>query len=79
MSNEFQKEYHSKRIHQKKVKEKKQADIAKMYGAPVDSAHRFSKKHAMNCGNPDCFMCANPRKVFGEKTIQEQRFEQIDE
>jgi hypothetical protein len=34
----------------------------------------------MNCGNPNCVMCANPRKVFKEKTIQEKRLEQnIDE
>jgi len=24
-----------------------------------------------------CFMCGNPRKYFNEKSVQEQRFEQI--
>lgn len=37
--------------------------------------HRFAKHHATNCGIPRCVMCGNPRRVFGEKTIQEKRFE----
>ena len=24
-----------------------------------------------------CFMCGNPRKYYGEKTVQERRFEQV--
>ena len=79
MSNETQKLQHSKRIHQKNVKIKRQVKIAKSYGMEVKEPHRLAKHHALNCGNPECFMCANPRKVFGEKTIQEQRFYQIDE
>ncbi len=79
MSDEFQKEQHSKRIHQRKVKEQKQVKIAKSHGIEVDSPHRFSKHHAMDCGNPECVMCGNPRKTFGERTIQEKRFNQIDE
>ena len=27
----------------------------------------------MNCGNPKCFMCSNPRKTFKELTQQEKR------
>jgi len=34
------------------------------------------KKHALNCGNPKCLMCGNPRKIFREVTIQEKRFDQ---
>lgn len=81
MSNEFQKEKHSKRLHQEETAIKKQQRIAKTYGGLTHEyeSHRYSKHHAMNCGNPKCHMCGNPRKVFGEKTIQEQRFEQIDE
>jgi hypothetical protein len=30
----------------------------------------------MNCGNPNCVMCGNPRKVWGEKTMQEKRFDE---
>lgn len=42
------------------------------------SPHRFHKKNALNCGDPKCVMCMNPRKAFGEKTIQERRFECIE-
>ena len=76
MSNEDHKVHHSKRIHQKDVKIKKQTKIAKAHGVPVTEAHRFNKHHAMDCGQPDCVMCGNPRKVWGEKTIQERKFEQ---
>jgi hypothetical protein len=40
--------------------------------------HRFAKMHALNCGIPSCPMCGNPRKVWGERTIQEKRFMQGD-
>jgi hypothetical protein len=32
----------------------------------------------MACGNPNCVMCANPRKTFGELTFQEQKLYQHD-
>lgn len=40
-----------------------------------NSKHRFHKKHALNCGDSTCIMCMNPRKAWGEKTIQERKFE----
>jgi hypothetical protein len=52
---------------------KKQTRIAKAYGVPVREPHKFAKHHAMNCGNPDCVMCGNPRKTFNELTAQEKR------
>jgi hypothetical protein len=52
---------------------KKQSKIAKAYGVPVTEPHKFAKRHAMNCGNPDCVMCGNPRKTFNELTAQEKR------
>lgn len=84
MSDETQKELHSKRIHQKDVKIKKQVKIAKAHGLTdkdraIREPHRLAKHHALNCGQPNCVMCGNPRKIFGEKTVQERRFEQIDE
>jgi len=80
MSNEDEKLKHSKRILKTDNAVKKQVSIAKTFGLPVDEPHKFAKRHAMNCGNPNCVMCANPRKVFNEKTIQEKRLEQnIDE
>ena len=80
MSNEDEKLKHSKRILKTDNAVKKQVSIAKTFGLPVDEPHKFAKRHAMNCGNPSCVMCANPRKTFNEKTIQEKRLEQnIDE
>ena len=71
---------HSKRILKTDNAVKKQVKIAKEFGIEVKEPHKFAKHHAMNCGNPKCFMCANPRKIFNEKTIQEKRLEQnIDE
>ena len=76
MSHEFDKEKHSKRLHQDEVHITKQVKIAKAYGVPVKEPHKFAKKHVLNCGDPNCVMCMNPRKAFGEKTIQEKRFDQ---
>lgn len=76
MSTEADKIKHSKRLLKDEAAVKKQVDIAKHHGAPIDDPHKFSKRHAMNCGDPKCAMCGNPRKFFGEKTIQEQRFDQ---
>ena len=76
MSHEEDKIVHSKRIHSDEVKIAKQLKIAKQYGMIVKEPHKFAKKHALNCGNPTCVMCMNPRKSFGEKTIQEKRFNQ---
>jgi hypothetical protein len=58
---------------------KKQTRIAKAYGVPVREPHKFAKHHAMNCGNPDCVMCGNPRKTFNELTAQEKRLFQDTE
>jgi hypothetical protein len=80
MSHEEEKVKHSKRILKTDNAVKKQVKIAKVYGTNIEQPHKFAKAHAMNCGNPNCVMCANPRKVFKEKTIQEKRLEQnIDE
>jgi hypothetical protein len=81
MSHEEDKIRHSERIHQKQVKIKKQLKIAKAHNADskwkyVSEPHRNHKTHIFNCGNPKCVMCMNPRKSFGEKTIQELRFDQ---
>ena len=38
--------------------------------------HRMAKHHALDCGQPGCVMCGNPRKFFKQKTIQEKSFEQ---
>lgn len=76
MSNEQDKSKHSRRMQQDDSAVKKQVDIAKQHGVPIEDPHKFAKRHATNCGNSNCVMCGNPRKVWGEKTIQEQRANQ---
>ena len=73
MSTEVDKFKHSKRLLKDANAVKKQTKIAKTFGIPVKEPHKFAKHHAMNCGNPKCHMCANPRKVFNELTQQEKR------
>lgn len=79
MSNTDAKIKHSKRIHSKETAVAKQVKIAKAYGLDVKEPHKFAKHHALDCGVPGCPMCSSPRKVRGERTIQEKRFYQDDE
>lgn len=44
-------------------------------GRHSKTPHRFHKKAALNCGNPNCIICMNPRKAFGEVTLQEKKFQ----
>lgn len=66
----------AERLHKKQVKIKKQMRIAKSAGVPVKHPNKLAKKHATNCGRPRCQLCGNPRRISGEKTIQERRAEQ---
>jgi len=74
--NEEAKLKHSKRIQQKKNYVDKQVRIAKTKNISVDEPHRFQDHAVMNCGDPGCLLCANPRRLFKEKTIKERSFEQ---
>jgi hypothetical protein len=76
MSHELDKEQHSKRIYQKETTIKRNVKLAKEYGIPVKQPHKLHKKSPFSCGNSDCVMCMNPRKSFGEKTMQERKFDQ---
>ena len=67
---------HSKRLLKDQNAITKQTKILKAYQIPSDSPHKYAKRHALNCGEPKCILCSNPRKMFKEKTIQERRFEQ---
>ena len=40
---------------------------------PRKTTTQAGKKSPVSCGNPQCVMCANPRKTFKELTIQEKR------
>lgn len=83
MSDEYVKEKHSKRLHDDETHIKKRQKLLKAkstYLWPEHVAtkqpHRLHKVSGMNCGNPNCVMCGNPRKMFKELTIQEQKFYQ---
>ena len=53
---------------------RKQTKIARAHGMEVKEPHKFAKHHAMDCGNPDCYLCGNPRKTHKDKlTVQEKR------
>lgn len=62
---------------------RKQVKIAKAHGLTekdkqIKEPHRYAKHHAMDCGNPGCILCSNPRhnKLFKKErlTIQERKF-----
>lgn len=69
---------HQERIQQKENKIKKQVKLSKAFHIPYKEPHKLLKRSVVSCGNPKCLYCANPRKVLKEKTIQEQKFEQIE-
>lgn len=54
----------------------RQKQIAKCHGIThrKNQPHRYAKMHSLNCGDPKCSMCGNPRKFFKERTIQEKKF-----
>ena len=76
MSEPEQRAKHSRRISKKRSATIRQVRIAQAHGITVKEYHRYAKHHAMNCGRPHCMFCTNPRRTWGEKTMQEKRFEQ---
>ena len=76
MSNDSFKFMHSRRLLNTQNAINKQSRIAKCNGIVPDSPHKYHKQTPMNCGNKNCLFCMNPRKAFGQKTIQEQSIEQ---
>lgn len=75
MSDEQDKIKHSRRLHRDKAAVDRQVKIARAYGVSVTEPHKYEKRHVLNCGDPKCILCMNPRK-YGEKPIQELRQEQ---
>lgn len=64
-----------RRLAAKRMKAKAKEKL-KAWGYKDDSlTGRMIGKHADNMAICSCDMCGNPRKVWGEKTIQERRFE----
>lgn len=85
MANEQAKFLNSNRRHKTDVHIARQVKIAKAHGLTtkdraVKQPHRMAKHHAMDCGNPHCFLCGNPRKTHKDKlTAQEKRlFQDVD-
>mgnify|MGYP000104811903 CR=1 FL=1 len=80
MSTQEDKIKHSERIHQKETKIDNKMKLAKAYGEDhvLKNPHKYHKTSPMNCGDPKCVMCGNPRKFFNEKTMQEKSFEQTE-
>ena len=81
MSNETAKFINSSRRHKNDVAVARQVRIAKQHGLTdkdkaVKEPHRMAKHHAMDCGQPGCMLCGNPRKIFKERTTQEKRMYQ---
>ena len=78
MSNDFAKFKNSQRRHKTDVATARQVSIAKSHSSfnerNIRETHRLAKHHAMDCGNPECYLCGNPRKTHKDKlTAQEKR------
>lgn len=85
MDHEKEKLKNSKRRHRDEVAVKRQVRIAKEHhltepGKFLENAHKYHKKHAMDCGNPQCYLCGNPRKTHKDKLTQQEKrlFQDID-
>ena len=79
VSKEEDKIKHSKRLHKETSAIVKQQKIARQHTTDRtelklidDQPHRFAKHHAMDCGNPQCPVCGNPRQ-WHQLTAQEKR------
>lgn len=84
MANEFAKYKNSRRRAKTDRAIARQVRIARSHGTfnqvNIKQAHRLAKHHAMDCGNPHCFLCGNPRKTHKDRlTAQEKRlFQDLD-
>ena len=81
MSNPEDKDKRSTRLHKEETAIKKQQKIAIDHGHDRKEVerepHHYAKHHALDCGNPDCFLCGNPRHLHKHgATKQEQSFDQ---
>ena len=85
MSKEEDKFKKSKRLLKDENAVARQIKIAKAHGMTnkdlaVKEPHRLAKHHAMDCGNPQCPLCGNPRRTHKDTlTAQEKRlFQDVD-
>ena len=80
MSSDLDKAKRGTRIQRAWNSIKRQLKIARAHGLTKALAepHRLAKHHAMDCGQPHCTLCGNPRKSKATKgkdklTAQEKR------
>jgi len=77
MSNDLAKYLNSKRRHKTDVAIARQVKIAKSHATynqrNIKQKHRLAKRHAMDCGNPQCYLCGNPRKTHKDKLTQQEK------
>ena len=84
MANDFAKFKNSARRHKTDVAIARQVKIAKSHGTynlrSIRQTHRLAQHHAMDCGNPGCYLCGNPRKTHKDRlTAQEKKlFQDLD-
>ena len=75
------KDKRSERRHRTEVVCEQQLRIAKQKNMHdtnmAQQPHRMAKRHAMDCGKPQCLICGNPRKLFGKDTLQERKLKQL--
>ena len=82
MSNDTAKFLNSRRRHKNDVAIARQVKIAKAHGLThkdkaIKEPHRLAKHHVMDCGNPQCPLCGNPRRSHKDTlTAQEKRLYQ---
>lgn len=85
MSTEQDKLKKSRRRHADEIAINRQVKIAKKNGLTeqdraIKEPHRMVKHHAMDCGQPGCVLCGNPRKLFNQLTTQEKRlFQDVEQ
>jgi len=85
LSKEEDKFKKSKRLLKDENAVARQVKIAKAHGLTdkdkaVKEPHRLAKHHVMDCGNPQCPLCGNPRRTHKDTlTAQEKRlFQDVD-
>jgi len=81
MSNTIQRIKNATRRFRETLAIQRQLGIAKAKGMlkhkRVTQPHRLAKHHLTDCGNPECFVCGNPRKTHKDRlTVQEKRMYQ---
>jgi hypothetical protein len=86
MSDNDSKFKNSRRRHADETAIKKQLAIAKQHGMTEynktlnTQTNRLNKKHAMDCGKPECMICGNPRRLRKTLTVQERKlFQDLDD